>query len=329
MSEARQGKAAKCIRMLEYLSSGRLCKISEIADYLETNPRNVVEYRKELEEVGYIIENVSGRYGGYRLLDHGLIPSVKYSEEEWQALIKASAFLHGRADFPWAHTYEEAMGKLFSSGRHMSEEPLLSIHVKKNTMSDEEIEKRFRVIDLCIKRKIKLQISYLAKDNQIRERVIHPYKLFVYNESWFTIGYCELVNDFRVFKLIRIKDYRPTGQKFRVSLLYNEKDHFDEFGFKGKGSDNIYDTNHDEWVHVKIKLTGGPAMWIKESVYGKNQVLTELDDGATVLECDMHYRPNAIRFSLGFGENCEVLEPAWLKEERVKQAEKILEIEKK
>ena len=207
----RSGKTAKCIRMLQYLSSGRTVHIDEIAKFLDNTcedknePRNVVEYRKELERAGY--------------------------------------------------------------------------------------------------------------------------KLFIYNESWFTIGYCELAQDFRVFKLARIKNCHPTSDKFRISLLYNEKDHFDEFGFKGAGS-GPHATDHNEWIHIKLKLTGRPAMWIKDSVYGKNQILTETEDGATILECDMHYRSNTIRFTLGFGENCEVLEPAWLKEELVRQAERILKIEK-
>ena len=329
----RSGKTAKCIRMLQYLSSGRIVHIDEIATFLDNTfhdhnePRNVVEYRKELERADYVIEYTSGRYGGYRLLGSALIPSVKFSEEERKALVEASAFLRGRSDFPWSNDFESAMSKLYSSGSHEAEDQLLAIQIKKGTMSAEEIAERFHTIEHCVKRKVKLRISYLSNDNQVRDRIIHPYKLFIYNESWFTIGYCELAQDFRVFKLARIKRCEPTGEKFRISLLYNEKDHFDEFGFKGTGS-GPHATNHNEWIHIKLKLTGAPAMWIKDSVYGKNQVLTETEDGTTILECDRHYRSNTIRFTLGFGENCEVLEPEWLKEELVRQAGRILEIEK-
>lgn len=329
----RSGKTAKCIRMLQYLSSGRTVHIDEIAKFLDNTcedknePRNVVEYRKELERAGYVIEYTSGRYGGYRLLGSALIPSVKFSEEERKALVEASAFLRGRSDFPWSNDFESAMSKLYSSGFHEAENPLLAIQIKKGTMSAEEITERYRTIESCIKHKTKLFMQYLSNDNQIRERIIHPYKLFIYNESWFTIGYCELAQDFRVFKLARIKNCHPTSDKFRISLLYNEKDHFDEFGFKGAGS-GPHATDHNEWIHIKLKLTGRPAMWIKDSVYGKNQILTETEDSATILECDMHYRSNTIRFALGFGEDCEILEPEWLREELVRQAERILEIEK-
>ena len=47
------GKTANCIAMLRYLSSGKQYKNTELADAMETNVRNIPEYRKELQECGY------------------------------------------------------------------------------------------------------------------------------------------------------------------------------------------------------------------------------------------------------------------------------------
>lgn len=40
------GKSALCIRMLQILNSGKIYKVSELADLLETNPRNILENKK-------------------------------------------------------------------------------------------------------------------------------------------------------------------------------------------------------------------------------------------------------------------------------------------
>ena len=61
------GKSAMCIQMLQILNSGRVYKASELADLLETNPRNIIEYKKELEEAGYYIISIPGKFGGYQL----------------------------------------------------------------------------------------------------------------------------------------------------------------------------------------------------------------------------------------------------------------------
>lgn len=58
------GKAAMCLKMLQLLNSGAVYKAPEIAAFLETNTRNVIEYKKELEEIGYFINSIPGRYGG-------------------------------------------------------------------------------------------------------------------------------------------------------------------------------------------------------------------------------------------------------------------------
>ena len=73
------GKAAMCIRMLQVLNKGGVFKISELADILETNPRNILEYKKELEECGYYLLTITGRNGGYQLDRTNLFPTIKYT----------------------------------------------------------------------------------------------------------------------------------------------------------------------------------------------------------------------------------------------------------
>ena len=58
------GKSANCIRMLLLLKARGFLTKEELAQLLETNIRNISEYRKELEEAGYRIESTTGKYGG-------------------------------------------------------------------------------------------------------------------------------------------------------------------------------------------------------------------------------------------------------------------------
>ena len=56
-------------------------------------------------------------------------------------------------------------------------------------------------------------------------------------------------------------------------------------------------------------------MYVKEYIYGRNQVVTSIDKDNTTLECAMHYKYETIKFVLGFGIDCEIVEPEWLREE--------------
>ena len=83
--------------------------------------------------------------------------------------------------------------------------------------------------------------------------------------------------------------------------------------------------NNGEWYPIKIKLTGKYAMLAKERIYGKNQIVTPLDDGATILSCEMQNKEDILSFVLGFGANCEVIEPEWIKEKIIATIDQIYE----
>ena len=68
------GKAAMCIKMLEILNTGRVYKLSELADFLETNPRNIVEYKKSSRSVDIISNQFQADTADIRLRRTTLFP---------------------------------------------------------------------------------------------------------------------------------------------------------------------------------------------------------------------------------------------------------------
>ena len=77
-------RSSLCIQMLQILNAHDFVTTKELAERLETNPRNIIEFKKELEVAGYVIESVKGRYGGYKLVDKASLPKINLSEIEKQ-----------------------------------------------------------------------------------------------------------------------------------------------------------------------------------------------------------------------------------------------------
>ena len=92
-------RTALCIRMLQLLKVRGRMRIDEIAQALEINPRNVREFRKELETAGYSILQTTGRYGGYQLDAAALLPAAALDAQEEDALQEACRYLRSHADF--------------------------------------------------------------------------------------------------------------------------------------------------------------------------------------------------------------------------------------
>ena len=309
-------KTSLSIQMLEILYSRGVVGISELARLLETNPRNIPEYKKELEKAGYIIDTIPGRYGGYVLNKKYIFPAAKLSESEKSGLMQGFEYLLSRNDFMRKDDYSKAMAKISSA--LMATDAADDILVANRfplAMPEREIEERYVAISHCISNKTTIEIEYLSLSNEASKRVLHPYKLFMYNNAWFVIGFDEKSNDFRYFKLNRIQSFKLLNKPFRVKLTYNERDFIDEFGMKQNG----------EWYPIKLKITGKYAMLVKERIYGKNQTVEPIDKDTTILSVEMQNKEDILSFILGFGPHCEVLEPEWFREKIYSYLEDIFE----
>ena len=91
-------KTAKCIKMLRLLNTGRIYKVKELADLLETNERNVIAYKEELNSLGvddgFIIVSKPGKYGGYQLNHTYPLPRFKLPPSEKKALTEGPGYIY-------------------------------------------------------------------------------------------------------------------------------------------------------------------------------------------------------------------------------------------
>ena len=301
-------KTSQCIQLLKILySRSRKVSVKELADILETNERNIPEYVKELREVGYEIKTIAGRYGGYLLERKSTFPSVKLNDYEKDGLMACHEYLIARNDFMQKNDYSKAMIKIASAimSKDAMQDDTLIANRFPLAMPQEEIADRYLSIQQCLSNKTTMEIYYLSLDNHVSKRKIHPYNLFMYNNAWFVLAFDENSEEIRYFKLNRIEKFEILTEKFRVLLAYKESDYLDEYGMKQNG----------EWHPIKLKLTGNYAMLAKERIYGKSQKVEFSDESTTILSCKMQNKSEIIKFVLGFGKNCTVLEPQWLKDE--------------
>ena len=154
------GKTSNCLKMLQILSSGRVYKGQELADILETNVRNIAEYRTELEMAGYYIEGIPGKYGGYRLITQSVIPTVRLNEAEQRALSSGAEYLKSRNDFPYSSDYEKAMGKVFAAVKHEQPQEISVANRFPLAVDEQELSRRYDTVAQCIAHRKELEMDY-------------------------------------------------------------------------------------------------------------------------------------------------------------------------
>lgn len=306
-SYSDKSKTEKCIKMLQVLNRSGIVKIKDLAAILETNERNIPEYKETLIAAGYPIACVRGPSGGYYLPKKVMFPSLQLTSNEKNALFEGYKYLQARNDFMYEKNFSSAMEKISSS--MMQTETVQNTFIANRyplAMEQEEIEKRYFALSGCIATTTIIDIEYLSLKNEITKRSLHPYKLFMYNNAWFILGYDEARKDVRYFKLNRILSFNITNRSFfSIPSTFNERDYIDEFGMKNNG----------EWYPIKLKLTGNFAMLVTERIYGKKQTVETIDQKTTILSVEMQNKDDIISFVISFRDKCEIIEPEWLKEE--------------
>ncbi len=296
------GKTSNCIKLLQLLNTGRMYKVSELASYLETNPRNIYEYRKELEECGYYITSITGRYGGFKLDKSSTIPSLKLTENEKDALIDNYNYSLAKKSFINKSEYEKAMSKIMSSFENniSGNDYFETISYTNNDISDE-----YKKIKEATKKRNTCEITYINKKNKSAKDLINPYELYLYNDEWFVLAYSLNKKDFTYFKLKRMKDVAVLSKRFTRDVYYKKRDYFDEEGY----------LKTDEWYDVEFKIRGYYLNKIIDKKIGKNQIVEMIDDNSATVKVSMQYKTNIINFIMGLGANCEVIKPEWLKKQ--------------
>lgn len=301
-------RTALCIKMLELLSSKRIYKVSELAELLETNPRNVLEYKKELEVAGYFIESVSGKYGGYFLNQRNLLSPINFTEEERRIFNNSTNHLLSRKEFLYKKEFELILSKIHSAINQKNHyNDLIIINRFSLVMKEEEIMERYKIVKESIEKKLVLEIEYLSQINTTKRYNVHPYQLFMFNNSWFIIALNEKHDSIAYFKINRISDYKLTSDKFSIKENYKIDDYIDEYGMKQNG----------EWMKIEALVFNQYASLIKERIYGRNQVVTSIDENTTNLKVEMQNIDSIKSFILGFGSNIKILSPQSLIDEIV------------
>lgn len=78
--------------------------------------------------------------------------------------------------------------------------------VQEKLKMPEHYKKIYNIITKALKEKRKVKLTYISSDEVIRERIIHPMDLYVYNHNWYIPAYCEYCKSMRHFQFKNIID---------------------------------------------------------------------------------------------------------------------------
>jgi predicted DNA-binding transcriptional regulator YafY len=209
---------ARVLTVLELLQSRGRMTGAELARRLEVDIRTVRHYIETLIDLGIPVEGQRGRYGAYRLRPGYKLPPLIFTEDE--ALALTLSLLVGK-ESGLAQVAPAFDGVLAKVERVLPAASRIRIQAVERTVAfaggaAPTAPSGLAVLALssAIQTGQRVFMRYRSSQDELTQREFDPYGIAYYLGLWYTIGYCHLREDQRLFRLDRITDIEITGESF-------------------------------------------------------------------------------------------------------------------
>jgi predicted DNA-binding transcriptional regulator YafY len=289
----------------------------ELANIIGVSTRQIRNYINELRDYGYVIDGVVAAGGGYRSAGQYLNIPLSVTKIEISSLKRMIEFMESNDVFLEYEDIKNLYYKLLRQ-KNISISPQrnfdyrLQFKQKHYTSEKQRINELIKAID--DKRAVEIQY-FSANSQKLNERIIHPYKLQIYQGANYIHAYCEKASEYRVFKLIRIKEFQVLDKCFvrdEKLVKHLEKQNFGLF--------------NEKMIKVKLEFRYPYNEFAKEIILGEEQQTEEIDESKTRISASVTNETELIGWLMSFGDSVKVIEPERLQETIVERAKAICRI---
>lgn len=267
-------------------------KAKDLAEHFEVSQRTIYRDIEALSEAGVPIYMTKGKGGGISLLSDFILNKAVLSQEEKKEILAAMQGLNAVNE----NEFNGALSKL-SSFLGGNNENWIEVDFS-NWDRNNELGDKFTDIKSSIINKNLISFEYFNSDGEVLERIVEPLKLVFKSQGWYLYAYCKKREDNRFFKLTRMKNIKIISEKFTRTApnkLFLEED----IGYSNK------------LIHLKLRVNKKLGF----RIYDEFQKYSLDDNGDFIVDLDFQLGDWLYGYLMSFGENIEVLEPLYIREE--------------
>ena len=259
----------------------------ELADRFEVSTRTIYRDIETLSGANIPIYASKGKDGGIGLLDKYILNKTILSEEEQNQILFA---LQGMKKVKGQDEKDilEKLSILFNKK--------INDWIKIDFSNWGNIqEERFDIIKSAILNKQLVQFIYYNSNGEENNRIVEPLQIWFKDKSWYLISYCKLKEDYRIFKIARIKEIKILEEHFERELPKEEEK--EKHNFK----------------MIELELEINKAMTYRVYDEFESKEITKKEDGNFIIKVKYPENEWIYGYILSFGEYAKILNPAYVK----------------
>ena len=278
-------KDNRLFRILYYILEKEKVTANELADKFEVSVRTIYRDIDSISSVGVPIFTTQGKGGGIKIDNEFILNKSLFDANEKEQIIAA---LQGLEKTNEAYKSEliTKLSALFKIKNSNWIEIDFTSWGSNNTYQD-----LFNALKTVIINKNIISFLYNSSKGEKINRKVKPIRLLFKEQDWYLYAFCLLRNDFRYFKLSRMKDLEV--------LAINYEDNFENAVLKKE-------LKYENIVNIKLKFDKSVTFRVYDEF---NEAIEEDEKGNLYVEIKIPNNYKLYNYIFSFGSNVEILEP--------------------
>lgn len=283
-------KVDRLLSIVIILLNRKRITAKDLADYFEVSIRTIQRDIESINMAGIPIVSYKGQSGGYEILENYKIDKNFLSNSEHKLLLTSLEGINKAYEDKDLRNIIEKLTSIKSLNNPKEENKIIMDFSPWGFSKN--LKNKVDTIKKSIDSRNMIDFNYIDLNGNATKRHVEPILLALKLNRWYLYGFCRLRQDFRLFKITRIRKLTITDEKFVVR-------------------ENKFDFNliFPSRNNIKLKLKFNPKALNRLDDYFEFEKLDFNEDGY-IYSC-IEYPEDEWVYSmiLSFGNSVEVIEP--------------------
>lgn len=206
-------RADRLFRIIQLLRRRNVATAAWLAEELEVSERTVYRDIRDLSLSGVPIEGEAGV--GYILRRGFDLPPLMFSEAEIEAMVLGARVVASYSDPAMAKAANEALARVEAVLPDRLKARLISTPLfAPGFMIPRDVLGKLAELRGALEARRKVRLAYISAEGDATDRCVRPLGLFLWGTTWSLTAWCELRDDFRTFRLDRMREMVITPERF-------------------------------------------------------------------------------------------------------------------
>ena len=260
----------------------------ELAERFEVSTRTIYRDIEILSQAKIPVYANKGNGGGIGLLEDYVLDKSMLSEEEQNQILFALQSMEKISNQDEKNILEK-MSSIFNK----SKTNWIDVDFSDWGINGEQ-DQTFNLIRNAILKHNVIEFVYYNSYGEEKKRQAEPLQIYFKDKSWYLKAYCRLKQDYRLFKISRMKDIKLLNETFERELPQIKENKFD------------YKT-----IQLELEISKDMSYRVYDEF--KMEDIIKNKNGDFIIKVEFPENDWVYGYILSFGENVKVLSPGYVK----------------